>query len=64
LFKSRWVFLLQRDCKSRPFAGGGISFATFAFNRQMFYRQTARVLLACYGVIALAGQGLHEFLDD
>ena len=30
----------------------------------MFYRLTARVLLACYGVIALAGQGLHEFLDD
>jgi hypothetical protein len=30
----------------------------------MFYRLTARVLLACYGVIALWGQGLHEFLDD
>ncbi|HTQ37491.1 MAG TPA: hypothetical protein VMJ32_00590 [Pirellulales bacterium] len=30
----------------------------------MFYRLTARVLLAWYGVIALWGQGLHEFLDD
>jgi hypothetical protein len=30
----------------------------------MFPRLTARVLLACYGVIALWGQGLHEFIDD
>jgi hypothetical protein len=30
----------------------------------MFSRLTTRVLLVCYGVIALAGQGLHEFLDD
>jgi hypothetical protein len=30
----------------------------------MFQRLTARVLLACYGVIALYGQGLHAFLDD
>jgi hypothetical protein len=30
----------------------------------MHRRLTARVLLACYGMIALAGQGLHEFLDD
>ena len=30
----------------------------------MFSRLTARVLLVCYSVIALAGQGLHEFLDD
>jgi hypothetical protein len=30
----------------------------------MFYRWTARVLLACYGAIALWGQGLHEFLDN
>jgi hypothetical protein len=30
----------------------------------MLLRVTARALLVCYGVIALWGQGLHEFLDD
>jgi hypothetical protein len=30
----------------------------------MFHRLTARLLLACYGVIALFGQGLHEWIDD
>jgi hypothetical protein len=27
-------------------------------------RKTAYLMLTCYGVIALCGQGLHEFLDD
>ena len=30
----------------------------------MFHRITARLLLACYGVTALFGQGLHEWIDD
>jgi hypothetical protein len=30
----------------------------------MIHRLTARVLLACYGIVALWGQGLHEFLDE
>lgn len=30
----------------------------------MAHRLTARVLLVCYGVIALAGQGLHSLVDD
>ena len=30
----------------------------------MFHRLTARLLLACYGVTALFGQGLHEWIDD
>jgi hypothetical protein len=31
--------------------------------RFMLQRLTVRCLLVCYGVIALWGQGLHEFLD-
>jgi len=33
-------------------------------NLVSFRRKTAYVMLTCYGVIALCGQGLHEFLDD
>jgi hypothetical protein len=29
-----------------------------------FRRKTAYLMLTCYGVIALCGQGLHEFVDD
>jgi hypothetical protein len=33
-------------------------------NLVWFRRKTAYLMLTCYGVIALWGQGLHEFLDD
>ena len=33
-------------------------------NLRWFRRETAYLMLTCYGVIALCGQGLHELVDD
>jgi hypothetical protein len=53
---------LQLDCDKIDALN--LAFSQGESIRAMLHRLTAQVLLACYAVIALAGQGLHEFLDD
>ena len=54
------VCYLQQCCNLRF----GPQMLQNSLNMRWFRRKTAYLMLTCYGVIALWGQGLHEFLDD